>query len=68
MHISFCRRIPLTQCQIKDTETNKFIPATFCEVDCKDKEDILDIANLTGKWNFKSTIAKNMQIKQIKKV
>ncbi len=63
MYISFGKKVPLTQCQIKNIEKNKFVSATFCEVDCKDKEDIREIANLTGKWNFKSTIIRNMQIK-----
>lgn len=60
MKISFGRKIPITQCQIKDIEQDKFVPATFYEVDCKDKEDIFEIASIPGQWNFKSTIVFNM--------
>ncbi len=63
MKISFGKKIPITQCKIKDIEQNKFVPATFYEVDCKDKEDILEIAHLNGIWNFKNTIVRNMKIK-----
>ena len=34
MKISFGKKIPITQCKIKDIEQNKFVPATFYEVDC----------------------------------
>lgn len=60
---NFGQKIPLTQCQIKDKNKGKFVPATFYEVDCTDKEDILEIANLRGNWYFQNTITRNMQTK-----
>ena len=61
--VNFGKKIPLTQCQIKDCKEDKYVPATFYELDCKDKEDILEVANLKGSWYFQNTIVRNMQVK-----
>jgi hypothetical protein len=59
--VSFGKKIPITQCKIRDNSQGKFIPATFYEVDCKDMEDIDEINNLKGKWEFRKTITKKME-------
>ena len=41
--ISFGKKIPKYKCQIQDKETGKFVDATFCEIDCKDEKDSIEI-------------------------
>ena len=59
--VSFGKKIPITRCKIKDLEQNKFVPATFYEIDCKDMDDIDEINNLNGKWQFRKTISRKME-------
>lgn len=59
--ISFGKKIPITQCKIRDNSLGKFVGATFYEVDCKDMEDIDEINSLKGKWEFRRTITKKME-------
>lgn len=63
MNISFGRKIPITQCQIQDTNTGKFEKATVYQIDCKDESDVLEIRNLPDTWQYKLGIAKNMDRK-----
>ena len=63
MNISFGRKIPIIKCQIQDTDTGKFEPATVYQIDCKDESDVLEIRNLPDTWQYKLGIAKNMDRK-----
>ncbi|MBQ9245644.1 hypothetical protein IJ182_05185 [bacterium] len=57
---SFGKKIPITQCCIKDINHNRFVPATFFEVDCTDMKDINEIYQTKGDWSFKNLIAAKM--------
>ena len=59
--VSFGKKIPITQCKIRDNNSGNFVGATFYEVDCKDMEDINEINALSGKWEFRKTIARKME-------
>lgn len=59
--INFGKKIPITQCKIRDNNSGRFVGATFYEVDCMDMEDIDEIYNLKGKWGFRRTIAQKME-------
>lgn len=61
--LSFGKKIPISQCQIKNTETNKFVPATFYELDCHDESDVEELRDLKGKWQFLGSIFYNMLAK-----
>ncbi len=61
--ISFGKKIPITRCQIQDTNTDKFEPAIVSRIDCTDESDILEIKNLPDTWQYKLGIAKNMERK-----
>lgn len=64
-NISFGRKIPLTECKVKNLETKKFVPVTFYEVDCQDYKEIEDIRDSKGKWNFMGPILYNMDSKHM---
>lgn len=59
--ISFGKKIPITRCKIRDNKENKFISATFYEIDCKDEDDINEIKNLPSIWKFNRAVSKYMQ-------
>ena len=61
--VSFGKKIPITQCQIKDNKRNKFVPATFYEIDCTDKREIQEVYQAKGDWQFKRQIAAGMENK-----
>ena len=61
--VSFGKKIPITQCQIKDNKRNKFVPATFYEVDCTDMNEIKEVYQAKGDWQFKNQIAATMEDK-----
>lgn len=61
--LSFGKKIPISQCQIKNTETRKFVPATFYELDCHDESDMDELKDLKGKWHFLGSIYYNMLAK-----
>ncbi len=63
MNISFGKKIPLMQCQIVNSKTNEFVPATIFEYDCNDKKDADDINGIGGYWFFKNEIFFNAQDK-----
>lgn len=63
MNISFGKKIPIMQCQIVNTRTSEFVPATIYEYDCKDRKDADDINNIDGYWFFKNEIFFNAQDK-----
>ena len=52
MNISFKAKIPISQCQVYDKETNKFVNATLYEFDCKDKSDIHHFKKDMRKWVY----------------
>ena len=57
---TFGKKIPISLCQIKNTETKKFVPATFYELDCHDESDMDELKDLKGKWHFLGSIYYNM--------
>lgn len=59
--VSFGKKIPLYNCQVLNKQTGKYVPATFYEYDCKDREDSVEIKNLEKKLVFRNHIAKNME-------
>lgn len=60
---SFGKKIPIMQCQIKDVNQNKFVGAKLSKYDCKDYDDIVDVANSCSKWCFINNIIKDMEVK-----
>lgn len=64
-NISFGRKIPITECKVRNLETKKFVPATFYEVDCQDYKEIEDIRDSKGTWSFLASILYNMDSKHI---
>ncbi len=59
--VSFGQRLPLTTCYVQNQYNGTLVPATFCELDPNDPEDIRDIENLSDyKFQFKDNIAYNM--------
>ncbi len=64
--VSFCKKIPVSQCCIKDNTTKSFIPATLVELDCTDISDIVDVALTKGDWEYKKAITYNMYDKHKK--
>lgn len=61
--ISFGRKIPRYTCQILDKTTDKYVPATIYEYNCKDESDIEEIKKLDRKWIFKDNIVHGMNVK-----
>lgn len=61
--VSFGKKIPVAQGQIKNYKHDYYIPATLYELDCTDKEDIDEISSLSGKWLFRKIISNNMNDK-----
>ena len=43
MTITFTGKIPIAKCQIKNRLTQKRVPATFFEYDCRDIEDSIEV-------------------------
>ena len=63
--ISFTRKIPVSQCMLKDLSENKPVSATCYEYDCKDLFDIAEIDNLDSTWDFKYLFRTGMQAKYL---
>lgn len=61
--VSFGKKIPIMQCQIKDIKQNKFVSAKLSKYDCKDYDDIIDVSRSCSRWCFIRNITKNMQTK-----
>ncbi len=59
--ISFGKKIPLIKCHIKDNVANKYIPATFYEVDCEDINEIDEVRDSLKGWQFSKSISQNMR-------
>ena len=64
--VSFGKKIPVMQCQIKDIKQNKLVGAKLSKYDCKDYEDILEVSNSCSKWCYIRNILKDMETKYIK--
>lgn len=63
MNISFGQKIPVSQCQVFDKETNKFVNATLYEFDCKDKSDIQYFKKDMRKWVYINSFISEMLAK-----
>ena len=61
--VSFGKKIPIMQCQIKDTKQNKFVTAKLSKYDCNDYKDIIEVSKSCSKWYFINNIVNNMNIK-----
>ena len=57
MTITFTGKIPIAKCQIKNRLTQKRVPATFFEYDCRDIEDSIEVKNARRMHSFKDTIS-----------
>lgn len=63
MTITFTGKIPIAKCQIKNRLTQKRVPATFFEYDCRDIEDSIEVKTAKRMYSFKDTISRYMGIK-----
>ncbi len=63
INISFGQKKPITLCKVMDRYNQKFVPATFYELDCKDSNDVKELAQAQGNWRFKNAITSNMAYK-----
>ena len=64
MNVSFGKKIPIMQTQIKNLQTGNFEPATVFELDCKDAEDIEETGSLEkNSFGFANRITSNMRFK-----
>lgn len=63
--VSFGKKIPKYQCKIQNKQTGNFEPATFFEVDCKDKQDYKRIKDLDDSWTFSYYLSEDMEKKYI---
>ncbi len=61
--ISFGRKIPLYQSQVKNIQSDEYEPVTISEYDCKDTDDIEDMGNLGFKWKYACCLFYDMQNK-----
>ena len=59
--ISFGQKTPLTKCHIRDNVNNKFVPATFYEIDCECENEIDEVKKSIEGWRFSGAILQNMQ-------
>ena len=53
--VSFGKKIPISQCCIKDNSTQSFIPATFVELE-GDLSDLRAVSEAKGIWEYKYPI------------
>ena len=63
MNVSFGKKIPISQYQILDKSSNKFVQATLSEFDCRDKSDIDLFVKDDGWWNYKDDVVHGMLAK-----
>lgn len=62
--VSFGRKIPVTECKVKNLSTGKFESVKMYEYDCKDETDIQEVLNLPFAFGFKTAIATDMEAKK----
>ena len=62
--VSFGKKIPVMQAQIKDIKNNQFIPVKLSEYDCKDIDDIKEVYENCTYWLFYKNIAADMNKKR----
>ena len=58
--IHFGKKIPVSNCKIKDIQRNKAVDATLYEFDCQDFSDIEEVMNIQGEWNYKEDVVSRM--------
>ena len=63
MQISFGKKNPIIQCNIKDTNKNKLVPAKIFEYDCQCSSDVEDVLYMGSDWYYNFSIACDMQNK-----
>ncbi len=63
-NISFGKKIPVVDCQVRDNRTGKYIPVTMYEYDCYDQADIDEMRNLPECWSYNRAIANDMSEKK----
>lgn len=64
--INFTGKIPIATCRIENKKTQKSVPATFFEYDCKDLSDSIEVRTQQDLNIFKISIAGYMKIKTLK--
>lgn len=64
--INFTGKIPIARCKIEYKKTQKSVPATFFEYDCKDLADSIEVRTQQGLNEFKGLIAGYMRIKAMR--
>ena len=63
--VSFGKQIPLIRCNVQNNKTQKFVPATLYEADCKSIGDYETVSKAKGDWRFKNYILSNMRNKML---
>lgn len=61
--INFTGKIPIATCRIENKKTQKSVPATFFEYDCKDLSDSIEVRTQQSLNKFKNFIAGDMKVK-----
>ena len=64
--ISFCKKIPLNNCQVIDKIQNAPIKATVYEYDCNDLEDVYEVGDLDDSWAFRDFFTSGMHSQFLK--
>ena len=63
--LSFGKQIPTIRCNVQETKTKKFVPATLYEADCKNISDYETVRKAKGDWCYKDYILSNMRAKML---
>ena len=62
--ISFGKKIPVSECNVKDLRTRKFVPVKMYEYDCLDQSDIDEVKSLPDTFDYKNAISTEMRTKK----
>ncbi len=62
--ISFGKKIPIMQCNVRDVWQNKSAQVTISEYDCKDYDDVKEVLKHCAYWTYGQNIASDMESKR----
>ncbi len=62
--VSFGKKFPIAQCNIRDTWNNKPMEVTISEYDCKDYDDVKEVSKQCEDWIYGTSFAVDMNKKR----
>ena len=65
--VSFGKKIPVSECKVKELGTGRFVPVKMYEYDCLDQSDIDEVKSLPASLSYKDAISTEMKTKKMAK-